>query len=425
MNEEESQSKEIYRKVPLERLSHPEQLDSLLVVVPRKAWVALIALLSLASFALIWAFFGSIPIKIEGKGIIMNQKGELFNIQTKFGGVVREINVNPGNKVEKGDQVALIEDPEEQLKLERANIKVASLERNYEELKQEIEIESKAQIEAQKSELTAKEFTVAQTEKRIVDLEKEVERRQRLYNEGLVSHNILIETEERLSKARIDLELAKSAIATLRYNLAKGYRTEELKSKEHEVLQALEERDLLKTRQPYFQIFSPFPGNVLGLLASEGDIVQSGAPLLWMEHTTDEKSPYVIYGYFPVEKGKRIAKGTDVKISVSTVDPQEYGYLLGTVEEISAYAVSKEGIARIIHNKELVEYLSQETAAVIQTIVTLNVNPETGQYLWTSGKIPPVKISTGTVCTLQGIIHRVRPIYYILPIESFKLIEAQ
>lgn len=414
-----TEQRQIFRPVSLERLSNPEQLDSLLVVVTPKIWVALLCVLGLALTAALWAFFGSIPIKIEGKGIVMNQKGSLFNIPSQMGGTVQQIYVKPGDEVNEGDQIALIFDAEEQLKLDRARQKVVNLTQNLQRLVDEVEVENKAQREAQERELAAKEFSIEQLDRRIKDLETEVERRKKLHEQGLVSHSVLIETEDRLSSARIEQELAKSAIATLKYNLAKGYRTEEVKAKEEELFKATEERDLLETRQPYYTVYSTASGNVLTLLASEGDVVETGTPLVWVEYRTMQNAPYIIYGYFPLEKGKRINVGSKVQINVSTVDPQEYGYLQGIVKEVSSYAVSKDSIARMIHNRELVEYLSQGSAAV-QVLIDLEIDPETQTYRWTSGITPPIDISSGTVCTLQAIIHRLRPIYYLIPIDTFK-----
>ncbi|MBA3956863.1 MAG: HlyD family efflux transporter periplasmic adaptor subunit [Parachlamydiaceae bacterium] len=425
MDNTESTSKkptpnQIFRSVSLERLSNPEQLDSLLTVVTPKKWIALACMLMLGCVVLLWAFFGSIPVKIEGKGIVMNQKGFLFNIPTKMGGTVQQIHVKPNDQVEEGTLIAQIFDAEENLKLDRADLRVVNLTRDLQRLRDEVAVEAQAQSEAQESEIAAKKYNIEQLDRRIEDLKKEVEVRRKLYEDGLVSHSVLIDTEDRLSKSRIEKEVTGAAIATLRFNLAKGYRTEEVKAKEQELFKATEARDLLRTRQPYYNIYSSTTGNVLALLASEGDVVQPGAPLVWVEYKGAETS-YVVYGYFPVEKGKRIEIGFKVQVAVSTVDTQEYGYLTGTVKEVSGYAVSKNSIAKIVHNTELVEYLSQGVPAVVQVLIELETDPITHNYRWTSGKTPPVKISTGTVCTLQAILHRIRPIHYVLPIETFKI----
>lgn len=421
----EQAPRQIFRQASLERLSNPQQMDNLLVVVSPKAWVALLCLIVLIFLALLWTLFGSIPIKVDGNGIVMNQQGELLNIQTKMGGTIRMIYVKPSSEIKQGDPIAEIFDAEEELKLARARIKAQNLQQNLEKLQHEISIETKTQRDANERELEAKKFSIEQEEKTIHALETDIVKKKALLDDGLISYTTLADAEARLANERIQLELIKSAIKTIEYNLSKGYRTEELKAKEQEVFRANEERDLLETRQPYYKVYSPSNGVVLELLASQGDVVHAGTPLIWMEeHDPKKKSTLLIYGYFPVEKGKRLSPGKQVQIEVSTVDSQEYGYLLGTVAEVSTYAVSRDSIAKMIHNKEIVEYLTSGAKAVIQVLIKPKMDPSSNSFVWTSGKTPPITLSTGTVCKLQAIIHRIRPIYYVLPVEALKYADA-
>lgn len=423
----EKQPRQIFRKASLERLSNPEQLDSLFVVVTPKAWAALICLIAIALITILWTIFGSIPIKVEGKGLVMNEKGELFTVETKIGGTVKEIYVKPGDTVKKDDLIAVLFDPEEELKLAAAKIKVDNLTKDLERLKEEVSGEEKANTEAIERELTAKQFSIEQQERKVKAIEEEEGKEQTLVKEGLIGPNILLATQERLTNARIELETTRATIATLKYNLTKGYRTQEIKLKEHELFQANMDKEILETRKPYFYVYSPSEGRVLEVLVSVGNLVQPGTSIVWMEYVeqgTDIKTPpHIFYGYFPIEQGKRITIGAQVQITLSTVDPQEYGYLLGTVKEVSAFAVSKDSIIKLIHNRELVEFLTSGAKAVIQVVVKPEVDPLTGEYKWTSGKIPPVKITTGTVSTIQAITSRIRPIYYVLPIEGLKFEE--
>lgn len=414
-------SKEIFRKESLEQLSHPEQLDSLLMVVTPKAWIVLYTLIGLSVALLLWAFFGSIPIEIQGKGILMNQQGVLFNVQAKVAGTVKKIYVQPGDYVKKGDLLVEMYDAEEEVKLARLRLRVETLTNDLDRLKKEVSEESEADKEAQTSELNSKKFAIEQLDKKIEGLETLQGVQQKLYDEGVISRAVLRDTEDKLTNAKIERESKKAAMATLNYNLIKGYRTEEIKQKEHDLIDAIREQDLLEVRQPFYQIFSPNDSTVLGLLTNQGDIVQAGTSLVWLEEKSAEAMPKVIYGFFPIEKGKRLKAGSEVKIALSTLDTQEYGYLEGVVKEVSPFASSKESIAKIIHNKEIVEYLSSGALAVIQVVIELKINPETGEYQWTSGKLPPIEITTGTVGTIQGIVKRIRPIYFVLPIEKFQL----
>ena len=58
----------IFRKVALERLSSPEQLDQLMQVTSPRGWLALGAFGALLLTALGWSVLGSIPTDATGEG---------------------------------------------------------------------------------------------------------------------------------------------------------------------------------------------------------------------------------------------------------------------------------------------------------------------------------------------------------------------
>ena len=65
----------IFRKVALERLSSPEQLDQLMQVTNPQGWLALVGLCALLAAALLWGIFGSVPTETTGEGILLRQGG--------------------------------------------------------------------------------------------------------------------------------------------------------------------------------------------------------------------------------------------------------------------------------------------------------------------------------------------------------------
>ncbi|MCQ3930562.1 MAG: hypothetical protein DPW16_08880 [Chloroflexi bacterium] len=62
----------LFRKVALDRLSSPEQLDQLMKITSPRAWLALIAIAVLLVAGALWAIFGSIPEETEGNGVLVN-----------------------------------------------------------------------------------------------------------------------------------------------------------------------------------------------------------------------------------------------------------------------------------------------------------------------------------------------------------------
>ncbi|MBD2071846.1 hypothetical protein H6F93_30730 [Leptolyngbya sp. FACHB-671] len=95
----------IFRKESLERLSSPEQLDQLMQVVSPKSWLPLASLASLMALALVWGFFGRIPITAVGKGILVHptqSSNELVGL-TYFGS-------DEAKQIQPGMEIMLVPD---------------------------------------------------------------------------------------------------------------------------------------------------------------------------------------------------------------------------------------------------------------------------------------------------------------------------
>ena len=60
----------LFRKVALDRLSSPDQLDQLMKITNPRGWLALFALIALTATALAWLFLGYVPVKGDGHGVL-------------------------------------------------------------------------------------------------------------------------------------------------------------------------------------------------------------------------------------------------------------------------------------------------------------------------------------------------------------------
>ena len=116
----------VFRKVSLERMSSPEQLDQMMQVTTPKGWVVLLALIILVVFAIFWGIFGSISTKVTGMGILI-KRGGVFNIGTDSHGQVRDLKFAVGETVHKGDLVAIVDQPDLSDQLVAAEIELQEL----------------------------------------------------------------------------------------------------------------------------------------------------------------------------------------------------------------------------------------------------------------------------------------------------------
>ena len=97
----------IFRKVALERLSSPEQLDQLVQVTDPRGWLSLTGLGALLLAALVWGVWGTIPTQAHGEGILLRQGG-VSDLVSPANGQVAEVLVSVGDVIAKGQPVARI-----------------------------------------------------------------------------------------------------------------------------------------------------------------------------------------------------------------------------------------------------------------------------------------------------------------------------
>src|SRR5271157_3031358 len=114
----------IFRKTSLERLSSPEQLDTIMRVTGAKRWLALAGIFLILGVAILWGYAGTIDTKVSGSGVIV-RTGTVLNVVTSGAGLVTSVNVNLGDRVKANQVVAEVSDPE---KLERIRLARSALE---------------------------------------------------------------------------------------------------------------------------------------------------------------------------------------------------------------------------------------------------------------------------------------------------------
>ena len=85
----------VFRKVSLDRLSSPEQLDQVMQVTNPRGWLALAAVGSLLAMAIGWGIFGSLSEQVAGGGILL-KSGGVFEVVSPAEGRVTDVSVSVG-----------------------------------------------------------------------------------------------------------------------------------------------------------------------------------------------------------------------------------------------------------------------------------------------------------------------------------------
>ncbi len=387
-------------------------------IVPFRTWIWLFILVGLIIGIILWAIMGTVQVTIQGRGIILNQHG-LFTIQTDLNGILKTVFVQPGDEVKQGDLVAEIYNADQEILFLTTQTKIKALTEELHQLHHRIQIEEEAAQLSMQKELASLEFDVKILNEKLTFLEHEYKKRENLYKKGLIILNLVQDTGRQIDETKIALEEKQGAIANVRVNLKKPYRVEELKNKELALLKAKEEAEVTQTTLNQTQVYSSFDGRILEILVNPGEVMKTGQELIKAEALSLPEQ-LIFYGYFPAELGKYIHLDSTMTLALANVNEKEYGTLIGHVKNISQYAISEPAMRNLLHNTNLVHFLSNNRP-VTQVIAFPVLNPQdpTG-YQWTSDQGPPIKISTGTVGEAKIVVESMHPIYYLLPLQKFK-----
>jgi biotin carboxyl carrier protein len=159
-------------------------------------------------------------------------------------------------------------------------------------------------------------------------------------------------------------------------------------------------------------VTSSSAGHVIEVLTRAGDFLPAGAPVISLDPPERAMTAYL---YLPVGPGKQVQPGMTAQVSPSTVQSEQYGFLIGQVRSVSEFPVTQRGIQRLLENEELVQqFLSR--GPVIEVTVDLVEDPNTASGLkWSSPQGPPIEISPGTTAAGAVVLDEVRPIELVVP----------
>jgi HlyD family secretion protein len=90
--------------------------------------------------------------------------------------------------------------------------------------------------------------------------------------------------------------------------------------------------------------------------------------------------------------------------------------MIGKVSTISAFPMTPEGMAAVLHNDALVRIFSQEGASYAVRIALARDERGITGYRWSSGAGPALRLSTGTLARAEVTTREQPPIDLVVPI---------
>ncbi len=428
-----SRNTNLYRAKALERFASPDNLERLVPAVHRRDWMPVLVTGVLFGLALVWAFAGSVPTVVSGRGVLLKPR-RVVRVQSLGGGRLLALAVRAGDEVQTGQIIGKLGQSEVRKRIEEDRATVATLtaqdhiktasDQQRLQLQLQQDAAERSSLAVQRSTLEA---SLANAQALVQPLEEHRAAVHEMVKQGLLgraAHDVsdaefayrdndirIAEYKAKLSE--IDGQIKQIATReaqlnreTLESTMARHNQIGDISN-----TVALNEVQLRQNGD----ILSEFAGRVLEVLATPGQVLAPGTAVLSLQ-IEDPDSTLTSISYFPIADGKKIQPGMRMQVTPDTVERQRFGGILGTVTKVSPLPVTREGAQSVIGNPDVVQSL-MSSGAYIEVTARLETDPATfSGYRWSSSRGPNLKMSSGLTHLSRVTIEGRAPITYLMPI---------
>ncbi len=411
-------SSNIFRKVSLERLASPEQLDQLMRVTDSRGWVALAGVGLILATAIGWGFGGRIPETVRGTGMLV-KSGGIFQVTPSAGGRVVDVAVTVGEEVSEGQVVARIAQPELADRVNTLRSELSRLRVVHADLatfsKREAALQH-AYLDQQLTSMVQKQVAADQSRRW---LQERIASQEQLVTQGLLARSTLLATRQQYDLATEKVADARGQQTQLESRRLAVYNESEDRIREsasHIDAQAAQLAELERQLRVNTEVVATFGGRVLEVMTDRGALVAAGEPLMTVNLGGRAVKELEAVIFVPSVNGKRIRPGMRIQIAPSTVKQEEFGLMVGTVTYVSDFPATAKGMQRVLKNERLAGALAGSDAPY-ELHADLVLDPGTeSRYKWTSSKGPPLRIQSGTIATGNVEVAARRPIDMVIPL---------
>jgi HlyD family secretion protein len=405
---------EIFRKVSLDRLSSPEQIDQLLQVTTARGWVALVALCGCIVAALIWSLTSFTKTTVSASGVISRAQG-VATVVSLGTGTVTDITVAEGDTIHAGQVVARVAQPPLEQKLSQAKAELAEAELARAKILAARSGGDKVRLTAMKQQIASHEQDIIHTLEQVRYAKEQVPVDDQLVAKGLITKQTAIQDKQKVASLE-------SNVAQLRVQIAQVTAQEVTMQNEaaqlaldhgNRINSLLRNVDLAKEAlKSASDVAAPGEGRVVAIISYQGAMVGAGAPIITYESAQERLEAVA---YVPADKAKGIQPGMQAHISPSGIEREEYGYMLGQVRYVGYFPATSEDVTHTFENEALARAM-MSAGPVTEVIIDLVTNPSTQSgYQWSSPKGPPDSITSGAVSSVEIVTRAQHPIELVIP----------
>ncbi|MBF0119584.1 MAG: NHLP bacteriocin system secretion protein [Desulfobacterales bacterium] len=397
----------------------PEALGNAIKISGIPSWIAVITAFIMIIGGITWGIAGKIPQNVQGIGIVLPKEG-LMEVISIGQGQVSEFNAWTGKTVRKDEIVAKLsnETLTQQYDITKKELNDSKIwhEKRISFYKNSL---GKLRHESQE-EIRLTSEKIQYLSEYLSFLKVHLQGLEKLKSHGAATP---IDAEQvRNSRNSIQASISESKInlARIETNLT----TKESEA-EFDLMQCEERVHALERKSEsieeqiklYSNVKSLFEGVVIECSTKSGEWVGTGNPVAILR-PLDAKYHAILF--IPANVAKKISKGNIVHIYPSTINKEEYGGIVGTVENITDYPSTDMFLLKRLRNSRLVAMLN-ELGAVF--CVTVEFKQQTsGKLIWTASSGPSdFNLTVGLQCEAKVETGYKRPIDLLIPQISNRL----
>jgi HlyD family secretion protein len=423
---------DIYRSKALERLSSPEAVDQLLHVVGPRDWLPLLATGLLIAVVLSWSVFGTIPTTVDARGVLVHPH-TLVDSQSFSTGRLMSLEIKAGDEIKKGDLIGRLDQSEVLKRLQEDRSMLAELrrqDRTKESLQERLTTLQKDRNNSERTYLELQTQTLTKTVQDIEALRPLLRRRldglHALQEQGLISgvsadllqaEQSVLENETKSADLKARLKQIEGQLKQIDSIEAESTSADvESSTLRQNQIQDLQSRISVAELQLHRsgEIRSEYSGRVIELMATVGQVVETGARLATIALDETQQS-LVSISYLPVGDGKKIEPGMRIQVTPDNVERQQYGGVTGVVESVSDLPVTRDAAVLVVGNPAILDLLIP-SGPFIQVTSRLDTDRATFTgYKWSSSEGPRMRLSSGLTTSNRITIEQRAPITFIFP----------
>jgi HlyD family secretion protein len=390
----------IFRRAAVQQASEPDRYDEPLKVMRPWTWALGFVLLAAAVTGILWSALVDVPVKVQGRGILL-PPGGIVDIVSDTDGRIDRLLVRPGDRVAAGQPIARVDQSEVQLQLALAEGQAADARRQRDALAAFHVREESAADAFRVARNAALTENLRLLEERLGMMQQREEVLRVLSQQNLVNRDRFLFSRVEVFQVREQIAAARNERQQLALDqaLKRTQREREILEAERRVDETGRQAEALRERLARLgAVLATHAGRVVEAKVNVGQVVSRGTPLVTVEHDAEGTGAPVAVIYVTAADGKRLAQGMAVAVSPSSTRREEHGVLQGRILRVADVPASSAGLLRTLQNDQLVQSFTQGLGTLFEVTVRLEADPATRSGLkWSTGRGPDFSIESGTL----------------------------